>query len=224
MAFDAIRERIDNAELLGITNIGSHMWKMNHAKSDIDLGVIYVAPTNKILRGTAYTESKQLKIEGQDVAVHEIGKVVDMLTSGNVNFLWLVSSPIIKLETPHLRELRIILNTNLSANTYHSIKGLSIKNYKKYLVDGNLAEGEGIEVFAKKRKIIMRTLNYGIKLLNGEGCLNYSPASGEYDNQTILDRIVDLDKAYENTLLPEKPNKEIYRDFLERVRRGYDIS
>jgi hypothetical protein len=198
------------------------MWKMNHAKSDIDLGVIYVAPTNKILHGTAYIDSKQLKIEELDVAVHEISKVVDMLISGNVNFLWIVSSPIIMLETPYLRELRNILNTNLSANTYHSIKGLSIKNYKKYLVDGNLAEGEGIEIFAKKRKIIMRTLNYGIKLLNGEGCLNFVPASGEYDNQIILDTIEALDKAYENTILPEKPNEEIYRDFLERVRRGYD--
>jgi hypothetical protein len=221
LVYNAIRERVDNAELLGVTNIGSHMWQMNHAKSDIDLGVIYIAPTNKILRGTAYTESKQLKIEELDVAVHEIGKVVDMLISGNVNFLCIVSSPIIMLETPYLRELKNILNTNLSANTYHSIKGLSMKNYKKYLVDGNLAEGEGIEIFAKKRKIIMRTLNFGIKLLNAEGMV-YEPASGNYDNQSILDKIIELDNIYKDTILPEKPDKEIYYDFLEKVRRDYD--
>lgn len=213
---------MDNAQLLSVTNIGSHMWKMNHAKSDIDYGVIYVAPTKKILRGTAYVDSNQFEIDGNDVAIHEIGKVINMLISGNVNFLWIVFSPIIINETPFSKELRNILIQNNSANTYHSIKGLAVKNYKKYLVDGNLAEGEGLSILPKKRKIIMRTLNYGIKLLNGEGCINYIPASGDYDNQTILDTIELLDRAYENTNLPEIPNKEIYLDYLERVRRYYD--
>lgn len=35
-------------------------------------------------------------------------------------------------------------------------------------------------------------------------------------------KMEELDKAYENTKLQEKPVEELYRVFLEDVRRGLD--
>jgi hypothetical protein len=87
---------------LSVTNVGSHMWKMNHENSDTDLFQIYVADTKQILRGefdfihssseTNNGKTGKYKVE---IVRHEIGKVISELLDGNVNFLWGVMSPII---------------------------------------------------------------------------------------------------------------------------------
>ena len=48
-----------NITPISVTNVGSHMWRMNHENSDIDLGIIYVTSTSEYLRGTAFVDSKQ---------------------------------------------------------------------------------------------------------------------------------------------------------------------
>lgn len=206
---------------ISVTNVGSHMWRMNHENSDIDLGIIYVTSTSEYLRGTAFTDSKQYKEGIEDWTVHEIGKVVQMLLSGNVNYVWILTSPKIEYGTKSFEELKQIYLNNISANIYHSIKGLSIKNYKKYLVNGNLAEGEGLAKLEKKRKIIVRTLKFGINILEG-GVPTYEPVTEDLDNEKVQEYIAKLDEAYKNTKLPEKPKEEPYRAFLENVRRKYD--
>lgn len=227
MDMDIINKQFEKANVKGVTNIisinnvGSHMWKMNHANSDNDLGLIYVAQTKELLRGTAIMCSKQTEIGNDDWTIHEVGKVVEMLIKGNVNYVWIVTSPLIMFETKYSRKLKEIYESNMSANIYHSIRGLAKKNFKKYLVDGNLAEGEGLAKIEKKRKIIVRTLKFGINVLNGNG-LQYETITEELDNAKVLKYMEELDKAYESTKLPEKPVEEPYRDFLEDVRRGID--
>ena len=211
-----------NITLIGITNVGSHLWKMNHKNSDIDLGLIYITSTSDYLRGIAFTDSKQYKEGEEDWTVHEIGKVVEMLIKGNVNYVWIVTSPIGLFDTEYSKELKEIYLNNISANIYHSIIGLAKSNYKKYLVNGNLAEGEGLSKLDKKRKIIVRTLKFGINVLNGNG-LQYETITEELDNAKVVKYMEELDEAYENTELPEKPPEEPYRDFLENVRRDVDV-
>lgn len=220
---DIVLEKIGrDITLLSVTNIGSHMWKMQHENSDVDLGMIYVTSTSELLKGIAFTDSKQYKIEDEDWTVHEVGKVVEMLIKGNVNYVWIVTSPLNVLDTKYSIKLKEIYESNMSANIYHSIRGLAKKNFKKYLVNGNLAEGEGLAKIEKKRKIIVRTLKFGINVLNGNG-LQYETITEELDNAKVLKYMEELDKAYENTKLQEKPVEEPYRDFLEDVRRGVDI-
>lgn len=71
---------IDN---LFTTEIGSTIWQMRHPKSDTDLFRVYVASTEEILKGTANTRSKFTQKDNTDIALHEIGKVVDQLLKGN---------------------------------------------------------------------------------------------------------------------------------------------
>lgn len=207
--------------IISITNVGSHMWNMQHKDSDIDLGLIYVSSTKELLRGTAIMVSKQVEIGNDDWTIHEVGKVVEMLIKGNVNYIWIVNSPINMFETKYLMELKQIYENNISANIYHSVRGLAKSNYKKFLVNGNLAEGEGLDKLSKKRGIIVRTLKFGINILNGNG-LKFETITEELDNAIVVKYMEELDKAYENTKLQEKPYEEPYRDFLENVRRGLD--
>jgi len=206
---------------ISVTNVGSHLWRMNHENSDIDLGMIYVTSTSEYLRGTAFKDSKQYKEGEEDWTVHEVGKVVEMLIKGNVNYVWILTSPKVEYGTKSFEELKKIYLNNISANIYHSIMGLSKQNYLKYLVGGNFADGESFQKVDKKRKIIVRTIKFGINILEGNQP-TYEPVTEELDNIKVGEYMEKLDEAYENTEVPEKPDEELYREFLENVRRKYD--
>jgi hypothetical protein len=87
---------------LSVTNVGSHMWKMNHENSDTDLFQIYVTDTKELLRGNFdYVHSSSSSNNGKqgkekvEIVRHELQKVIVELIDGNVNFLWGVMSPIV---------------------------------------------------------------------------------------------------------------------------------
>jgi len=213
-----ITKIIKDSEVISITNVGSHLWGMNHENSDVDYGLIYVAPSRNILRGNAFTESKQVEIGNNDWTIHELGKTVNMLMKGNVNYVWIVTSPLSLLSTLYIEELKKLYLNNMSANIYHNIKGLAKHNYKKYLVEGRLADGEPYSNLDKKRKIIIRTLKFGINLLDGNGII-YEPVEGEVNDNLVRQFMDNLENAYEHTSLPENPDREKYYDYLEDVRR-----
>ena len=118
---------IDN---LFTTEIGSTIWQMRHPKSDTDLFRVYVASTEEILKGTPNTKSKFTQEDNTDIALHEIGKVVEQLLKGNFNFLVGVMSPLTVsvIRQPLKRfylKLEDIVKENVSKNWYHSIHGLA---------------------------------------------------------------------------------------------------
>jgi len=216
-----ITARIKDSKIISISNVGSHMWGMNHENSDVDLGLIYVAPTKNILRGNAFTESKQVQIGNDDWTIHEIGKTVNMLMKGNVNYVWIVTSPLSLQTTSYMEQLKELYIANISSNVYHSIRGLAKHNYQKYLVEGRLADGEPYSNLDKKRKIIIRTLQFGINILDGNGLI-YEPVEGEVNDNLVRQFMDNLEEAYESTDLPENPDREAYYDYLEMVRRSVD--
>jgi len=195
--------------------IGSTIWNMRHAKSDTDLFRVYVASTEEILKGTANTRSKFTQKDNVDIAIHEIGKVVDMLTKGNLNFLIGVMSPLtVSIAEPPLTsfyfKLRDIVKENISKNCYHSIHGLAVHNYKKYIENGK-------DDSERRCNKILRVLVFGKTLLD-TGKLEFKPfKEGVHDD--IEAWIYQLDEAYKYSLLPEKPDEKTYRDWLYEIRR-----
>lgn len=233
-------------KILMTTNVGSHMWKMSHPGSDTDLFHIYLEPSDNILIGRPYKESYHETETGDrpsdtiDNVYHELAKVIRELQKGNVNFIWGVLSPIyLSLDgsrmldnrdadsrlshyhltndpRPHLRQLG---RDSLSKKCYHSIRGLALSNYKKYIFDKGITNPRGLPdwKYHKKLKLIARTLIFGIKILQGKGVI--FDAVGDVDKAEV-ERLIDvLEGAFSVSNLPEEcPNKEDMENWLLQQR------
>src|SRR5437867_12110374 len=171
---------------LFVTNVGSHMWQMNHPGSDVDLFVAVLAPTKSILRGEFNDQSKVEYSGPTDRQYHELGRIVDQVLRNNWNYLSGVMSPIIVKEWPRLTELRRLATMNYSKRAYHSIKGLAEHNYQKYIINERGASVKRCDTIAGK--LIM-----GAKLLR-ERMIDHRLVAGleANDMQNLIDE-VDLD-------------------------------
>ena len=197
-------------EELFITNVGSHMWKMDHPGSDIDLFVALLAPTKAILRGE-FNERSKVEYSGSvDKQYHELGRIVDQIIKNNWNYLSGVMSPIVVKDWELLAELRRLTILNYSKSAYHSIRGLAEHNYQKYIINER-------DDSVKRCNTIARTIIMGSKLLY-EGIIEYRPvtATSPADIPKLID---ELDFALKESPLPDKPEHEDeLREFLYGVR------
>lgn len=196
------------------TTVGSDIWSMRHAKSDTDLFRVYIASTEEIVKGIANTRSKFTQKDNVDIALHEIGKVVEQLLKGNLNFLVGVMSPLtVSVAEPPLTafylELQDIVRNNISKNCYHSIHGLAIHNYKKYIERGK-------DDSERRCNKILRVLEFGKTLLD-TGKFEFKSFSGGVPDDIEV-WVGWLNEAYRYSLLPEKPDEEVYRNWLYEVR------
>lgn len=196
------------------TQIGSQMWKMNHKNSDIDIGRIDIMDSQSFLLGIKVKGKHKKKNEfNQDVAIQEIGHLIQLLIKGNVNAIWWVMSPLIISQYRYsLNELRQIVAANYSKETYNSVRGLAKHNVYHFIEHG---DNESLK-YKKKLGIIGRTLMFGINLLIWEKAI-FNPVTiknvEEIDN--LLER---LNRALEQSKLPEKCNPEPFQNYLIKYR------
>ena len=190
--------------------IGSHIWNMNTSQSDEDYFEIYMESTEDIFRGTAEYKSKFIQENGVDTHQHELGHVVNQLLKGNINFIIGITSPIIIKTNEHFEELRNLTFRNLSKNVYHSIRGMSEGNYKKYILEGK-------DDSTRKCNQILRTLEFGINILKYRQ-IEYLPYRRGTPKKIEV-KIKKLEEVYENSTIPEKPNEDEFRDFLSKMRK-----
>ena len=64
-------------KILWQTNVGSHMWGMEHDGSDYDIFECFMVSPIDILRGKADVRSESVTEANVDYAVHEIGTIVN---------------------------------------------------------------------------------------------------------------------------------------------------
>ena len=191
------------------TIIGSHVWNMNTAMSDTDIFEAYVASTEDILRGTANTKSKFIQKDGVDTAQHEIGKIVNQLLKGNLNFIIGVTSPIIEKDSMELYHLRNIVEKTISKNCYGSIHGMAQHNFKKYIVSGK-------DTSERRCNKILRGLKFGMRILDGQGIKFERAENGSEED--IVEAILMLDESFNISKLSDKPDEEPFRDWLYEAR------
>ncbi len=194
------------------SNIGSHVWGMNTPTSDLDLFQVYARPTREVLIGRS-VKSKFIRDKEKDVdyAIHEIGEVVHQISKGNINFVLGLTSPMIYQKSHWFYELYGTYMHNLSKNIFHSIRGMTKHNYKKFIASE-------LDSSEKKKNTIMRVVEFGIHFLL-EHKLRYQPPIRDIKYADCFDQaITDLEKAYEICELPERPDTSVYDEFLARLR------
>ncbi len=199
---------------LFMTCVGSHMWRMNDMDSDVDLAVIYIVQTRSILRGERVCATTGQRMESRNGIVYdtlgwEIGHLINQLLKGNINAIWYATSPIVISPSPYQEELRNLVEANLCRNTYRSLCGMT----ESQIAEGLKSKGSN----GKGLRTALRTINFGIELLS-RGKLLYEPACYTPDLDVIMDKKQELATAYENSILPDLPGEEIFRDFLFRLR------
>jgi len=196
------------------TIVGSHMWRMETAESDLDLFVCEVVPTRQILLGqqakSAQTQIKDMKV---DMVTHEIGKVIYYLQRGNVHFVWGLTSPRVETTTPEHKRLRNLFETEISRNCFASINGLATHNIK----DGINKYG-ATKIPQKNLKLIARTIQFGIYVLEN-GSISYNVDLPEQISIEYITKLQsELQDAYEKSDLCDAPDKKLYEDFLCEIR------
>ena len=208
------------------TIIGSHLWKMNDEDSDIDIFQVYVAPTKDILKGVgnlkskhSFENTKSNSLYNQpynntiDTMSHEIGKVIDQLIKGNINFLLGVLSPMITKPSPWLEKLRELVIDNKNKLCYHSIKGLATHNYEKYIKSGK-------DTSVDRCMKIGRYLNFGCTLFT-TGEYTFEPpvfCAHPFEIEYWIDK---LNKTNISSSLPTTINEEEFRNLLLEIRLEY---
>jgi predicted nucleotidyltransferase len=194
--------------IIAETNVGSHVWQMNHKDSDIDTFQIYTEELQNILNGTAKRKSYFTEKENgiTDIAIHEIEIVINQLLKGNINFIVGVCSPLILKTTKEFEILRNLTTNHLAKNCYHSINGLAVHNFKKY--ENELTE--------KKLNQIIRTLFFGINILKHNKIIFQPNTNGT--TEKYFETLELLKESFENSSLPEEPEEKPFRDFLLNLR------
>ena len=220
------------------TNIGSHMWKMNHENSDIDIAVIYLMDSRDWMLGKI-PKGKQIQTGEYDYTYYELEHVINHLLKGNCNYLWAVMSPLIDYGyRTAIRDLRQIVSTNLAKNCFFSINGLSKHNIYHYITGektteidiGYLTERKmsrktkapiyeidtNSKIYKKKLNVIGRTILFGINLLVWGKCMFEKVNVENVEDLWALKN--KLNESFKNSHLPEKPDPKPFEDYLIKWR------
>lgn len=215
---------VEGVPLLGVTCIGSHMWGTNHPGSDIDLFSVVATPARPILRGDPPSILKRSEFRSNtdhgwphDIHTHDLGRTVDFVLSGNVNFVVGAMSPIVLHSTPIFEELRKWMVENPNKESYHSIRGMTEHNLKRYGHEGSDGRRRLTERGAGK---LLVYLEFGIHPLR-EGEYRFGPPQSNLTLEMVLRKMMELDKAYDYSDL-EPPAEDDLRNWLWRVRHEVD--
>lgn len=207
-----IKMSLNNVTELFSTNVGSHMWKMNHENSDIDVCTVYLQDSKEFILGNR-PKGKQTQEGDYDYTYYELGLFIKNLIKGNVNYLWGIMSPIVigKYKSA-FEELRQIVSTNLAKNCYHSVNGLAKHNIYHFINGGDKYSAK----YKKKLNVIGRTLKFGINILTWGKCM-FEKVNIENDEELYVLK-ESLNKAYMYSSLPETPNPEPFEKYLIKWR------
>jgi len=199
---------------LFMTCVGSHMWHMESKESDVDLVVIYIAPTKSILRGEKISATISQRMEEKNGVIYdtlgwEIGHLMDQLVKGNVNAIWNAASPLVLQPSSVQEKLKALIEANLCRETYRSILGMAKSQIQ--------SEKKPVKNAGKGCRTALRTINFGIELLtNGRLC--FEPVLHIPEAEEVAEKMCRLEEAYEASSLPDLPNEDAFRDFLLRLR------
>ncbi|MFZ3148117.1 MAG: nucleotidyltransferase domain-containing protein [Methanothrix sp.] len=208
-----LRVDLNRMKTLFISCVGSHMWSMQSPESDIDLVMIYIAPTRALLRGERISPTLRQHISARDGEIYdtlgwEIGHLINQLIKGNVNAIWYVTSPLIIKPSIIQEELSALVQANLCRQTYHSIKGMA---------ESQIKSEEKPRIAGKGYRTALRTINFGIKLLS-DGRISFAPVLRTPGAEEVMEKMYQLEEAYEASRLPDRPDVDAFREFLLRLR------
>ena len=209
-------------KILYISCVGSHMWGMESKESDIDLVMIYIVPTKRILRGEKFPATIRQEMAARGGGIYdtlgwEIGHLIDLLIKGNVNAIWYATSPLVIMPSALQEELSAIVQANLCRESYHSIKGMAESQIESETGQLKLSGAGLVKRPGKGYRTALRSINFGIELLR-EARISYEPVMHDPTPEELKEGMNQLDEAYRQSMLPDLPDEDQFRDFLLRQR------
>lgn len=183
------------------TNVGSHAWGMNRPDSDIDLFKVYLAPSTDFLLGLHHEGGHQNQDGINDTASYELGMVVKFALKNNFNFIIGVMSPIVVEDWSELNRLRELALMNLSRECYYSINGFYMHNYVPSSI-WHIRNGK-IKDTQKKRNVVGRVLECGIRMLDGKGIAFLKP-DADHTLKSLAELAEKLKDKLPTSPLPDK--------------------
>lgn len=194
------------------TVTGSHIWKMNHAQSDIDLSTAYIMSSKSFLRGIS-PNNHVTKMSDWEETRYEIGNVITHLKKSNVNYIWMVMSPIIHSKNGRwLDKLRQIVVENPSKKIYYSIRGLARNNMRDFIEKGD----KDSLIYRKKLNTIGRTVQFGINFLLYERYI-YETVNIK-SKEELENLMIKLNNSFDSSQLSSNPDQEPFDNYLEKIR------
>lgn len=229
------------------TIVGSHMWNMQRPDFDVDYNTVYLENSRDILLGKKIS-GKQTQEGIYDTTYFELGHFIHNLIKGNVNFIWAVMSPLVERKhKTALEELKEITAKNLAKNCFFSIDGLAKHNIYHFITGNknNISDlHEDLELgyinkkqydkkikewksnsreidrksllYKKKLNVIGRTLKFGVNLLTWGKCL-FEKVDIKTEEE-LWELKNNLNHAFLNSVLPEKPDPEPFEKYLVKWR------
>lgn len=192
---------------------------METPESDYDYLVIYFDNPKEILINRGHKDSKFVENitvgdDKLDVHFHEIGKVIDKLIEGNINFIVAIESPEIYVFYDEFYELRNLVERNLNKSIAKSLVGMIEHNWKKYILSGR-------DLSQKRARRIYRY----IKL--GENIFKYNQVKFEKIDYEIIESDIEeginyLKELVNTSNLPENLDENAFLYFLLKFR-AYSI-
>jgi hypothetical protein len=102
---------------------------------------------------------------------------------------------------------------NLCRESYHSIKGMAESQIKSETGQLKLS-GAGLAGRpGKGYRTALRSINFGIELLR-EARISYEPVMHDPTPEELKEGMNQLDEAYRQSMLPDLPDEDQFRDFL----------
>lgn len=128
-----IHQHLGGKDVLISSITGSHMWSMDNSDSDVDLTIVYADHITDIVTGRGERSIPSIKtvINGQDcdIAFMEIGHLYNLLAKGNVNAIWIMTSPLAYIKYEEMKDVsRFISNMRLPQSVLASTRGITLSN------------------------------------------------------------------------------------------------
>jgi hypothetical protein len=147
-----------------------------------------------------------------DAQYWEIGHLIHQLKKGNVNAIWGVCSGVVWKSSDELKALRDIVIANISKESYHSIRGMAMSQLS------DATKRAAVRDPAKSLWTCARTLNFGCKLLDGDGVVFEKPEYYTVNEHKCIIEFKNLESAFITSELPDHVDPKPFEDFLWNIR------
>ena len=206
--------------------IGSRAYGLDDENSDTDRRGIFLPPAD--LHWSLFGVPEQLENEETQEAYWELRKFIVLALKANPNALECLYTPLVETKTPLAGELLELRSIFLSRLVYQTYNGYVMSQFKKMQAD---LRNQG-HVKWKHVMHLIRLLLSGITVLR-EG---FVPVHVGDQRDTLLrikagampwneveawrlDLHQQFDRAFAETVLPEKPDYDRANDYLVKARR-----
>ncbi len=207
--------------------IGSQAYGLADSESDIDRRGFYLPPAER--HWSLYGVPEQLECHETQETYWEIQKFLILALKANPNVLECLYSPLVEKATPLAEELLGMRDIFLSRLVYQTYNGYVMSQFKKMQAD---IRNHG-EVKWKHVMHLIRLLISGISVLRD----GFVPVRVDEHREQLLaikrgemtweetekwrrSLHTELDKAFAETKLAERPDYEKANDFLIKARRA----